>query len=262
MENENEFLKELNKGDESMFESEDGKIFGEDNLFPGEQSKETVENENGDEGKPLPFHKDPKVQRYIQKELEKKLESYKQPTTEVQKFLDSEPENDELSSVLERIIGNDTPEKVAAVKDFKKVLNSLEEKGAQKALSKLAEQKEAEKQEEARASQQLQEGFDSIEDTFNVDITSNTPLAKKTKNEFLEFVKKVSTKDADGNILALPDLVSTFDVFQQTRTKPDNSRAKQLASRSITRSTEVPQPAQAKDSSWRGVEKFLQSLSN
>ena len=73
MENENEFLKELNKGDESMFESEDGKIFGEDNLFPGEQSKETVENENGDEGKPLPFHKDPKVQRYIQKELEKSL---------------------------------------------------------------------------------------------------------------------------------------------------------------------------------------------
>lgn len=249
---ENEFLAGLDKTEENPFSPEPENLFGQE---PEKKDEEEVEEEE----KPLPFHKDPKVQRYIQKELDKKLKDI-QPTVERQFIEEHKDEADEVQTVLERIIGNDTPEKIQAVKDFKKILGSLEEKGAQRALSQLAEQEALERQEEAQASEEIEQGFENIEETFNVDLSSNAPQARKTRNDFIDFVKRVAPKDEDGNVVALPDLVETFDTFQALQTKPTNTRAKEIANRSMTRSANTPAADQPKDISWRTVDKIFGKL--
>lgn len=243
---ENEFLQGLNQADQQFEENE--------SLFGEEPKKEEAEEEE----KPLPFHKDPKVQRYIQKEIEKAQKS--QPSVERQFIEDTKQDDDEGTAILERIIGNDTPEKVAAIKDFKKYLSTLEEKGADRALSQLQKQEEEARQEEAQASEEIEQGFEDIEETFGVDISSNTPTARKTRNEFIDFIKRVAPKDSEGNVVALPDLTETFELYQSTQTKPSNTRAKELATRSMARSNNTSEAPQEKDVSWKGVDKWFGSL--
>lgn len=247
---ENDFLAGLNQADQQFEEAED--LFGQ----PAEKKEEGEEEE-----KPLPFHKDPKVQRYIQKEIAKASKG--QPTVEQQFIKDTKQDEgeDEGTAILERIIGNDTPEKVAAIKDFKKYLSTLEEKGADRALQQLSQKAEQERQEEVKATQELEQGFEDIEEQFNVDISSNSPQARKTRNEFIDFVKRVSPKDSEGNVIALPDLMETFEVFQnRPKQAPSNTRAKELASRSMARSTNASETPQDKDVSWKSVDKWLGSL--
>ena len=244
---ENEFLAGLNQADQSFEENND--LFGE---------KPEVQEEVVDE-EPLPFHKDPKVQRYIQKEIAKAQRE--QPSVERQFIEDTKQDEDEGTAILERIIGNDTPEKVAAIKDFKRYLGSLEEKGADRAMNQLQQREEEARQEEAQASEEIEEGFENIEDTFGVDISSNNPTARKTRNDFIDFIKRVSPKDDEGNVVALPDMMETFDLFQSTRQRPSNTRAKELASRSMARSSSMSETPQDKDVSWKSVDKWLGSLS-
>lgn len=251
MDNEtNEFLKELGVKDENGFQS-DGNPFATKDENQTQESDEEVK-----EDKPLPFHKDPKVQRYVEKQIEKALKDIK--PNETQQFI--KETTDEMDSVLERIIGNDTPEKIAASKDLKRVLLGLEEKGAQKALKQIQEQQAREKEAEVEAERELEQGFENIEETYNVDLSSNSPLAKKTRNDFVEFIRKVAPKDAQGDIIAYPDFDSTFELFQETRKKPDNSRAKELSNRSMARSGDASNVPQKRDITSRGIDAWIESL--
>ena len=253
----NEFLGDLaNDGnkdpinatpDESLFE-------GGDETPKEEETKEEVKEE-----KPIPFHKDPKVQRFIEKEISKRIADA-QPK-EVEKFVE-DLGADEIDDVLTRIIGNDSPEKIAAIRDFKKVLLEREEKGAQKALDYFERQRENEVMEERKAEEELQTGFENIEEEFGVDITSSTPTARKTRSEFIDFVKRVAPKDSDGDILDYPDFMETFQLFQDTRksTPEGNNRAKDLASRGMQKGGDASELPIQEDKSWNAVERILSKL--
>jgi hypothetical protein len=102
---------------------------GEDNKDPLDKTpedpfaKHTVEEEVvEEEAKPLPFHKDPKVQKFIDKQVEKRLENFKQVETPKEAQGD-----DDVTDVLTRLIGNDTPEKLSMLKDFKNVLEKVKD---------------------------------------------------------------------------------------------------------------------------------------
>jgi hypothetical protein len=220
------------------------------------ESKVEETTEEVKEEKPLPFHKDPKVQRYIQKEVEKLTRDIKP------NVIAGVTSVDEADEILTRIIGNDTPEKVSAIKDFKKYLSGLEEKGAQKALSTIQEERQREVQEEEKAVEELNQGFDGIEETFGVDITSNTPQAKKTRNDFVDFINRVSPKDEYGQVVQLPDLENTFALFQEMNQnkKPSTNRAKELASKSMARSTDASNAPTTTDNSWKAVEKAFSKI--
>lgn len=243
-----EFLDGLDKPQADPFKSEN------DPFAP--KAEETVVEEV--EEKPLPFHKDPKVQRYVEKEIAKALKDVK--PSEVQTF--TKETEDEISDVLVRIIGNDTPEKQAAVKDFRKVLGGLEERGAQKALQEFKAQADAKVEEDRKAQAELDESFDEIEETFNVDLSSNAPSARKTRSEFVEFVQKIAPKNAGGEVTAFPDMNSAWEEFQERskRQVPSNSKAKELASRSMSRSTDATAIPQNKGTSWKEVEKIFSKL--
>lgn len=251
MDNEvDKFLNDTN-GDENPFKEE-----AKDPFESVIKKEEKVVEDTVTEEKPLPFHKDPKVQRYIEKEIAKKLGSNPTPATAAVMA-------DEADEILTRIIGNDTPERVQAIKDFKKYLSSIEEKGAQKALSTIQQQQEEERKAEAEASEALDNGFESIEESYGVDLTSNNPTSKKMRTDFIEFIKRVSPKDENGNVVQFPDIPETFALFQEVNKSksPSNSKAKELASRSMARSGDSSNTPVSKDNSWRAVDKIFSKLS-
>lgn len=253
MENEvDKFLGNVSETKEDPFKKEETDPFKKEEVTPEEPVEEVVEEE-----KSLPFHKDPKVQKFIEKEISKRLASV--PPTEVERFNE---ETNEADEILTRIIGNDTPEKIRAIKDFKGYLGSLEEKGAQRALQQLQYEQQREVEQDRQAEDELSDGFDNIEQTFNVDLSSNAPIARKMRNEFIDFITRVSPKDEDGQVQSFPDLEETFTLFQELNKKTQvPSRAKELASRSMARSSEASSAPVAGDKSWRAVDKLFGKLS-
>lgn len=215
--------------------------------------KEEEEPDEVIEDKPLPFHKDPKVLRFIEKEVERRLPREKEQPVE-------EPTTDDIDEVLTRIIGNDTPEKISAIKDFKKILLEREDRGAEKAYQRMQAEAEEERQAEAEADEELVTGFENIEETFGVDITSDQPQARKLRGEFINFIRKVAPKNEEGEVIEFPDLEQTFDAFQSTRAKTSNNRAKDLASRGTERGSNSPAPVTQEDKSWSAVDRIFDKL--
>ena len=242
-----EFLGDIKEVKEDPFKSET-----EDPLAQPEK----VEKE---EEEKLPFHKDPKVQRFIEKEIERRMP---QPQV-IEREVEVKSEEDPLLDVLTRVIGNDTPEKISAIKDFQRALDSRDERTRQAALQELDARENEEREAEVEATNELVQGFEDIEDTFGVDITSNRPQAQKTRSEFVDFIKRVAPKDSEGQVTEFPDLEETFALFQDLKkeSNPTSNRAKELASRSVSRSGDASVVPQTTDKSWNAVERWFSKLS-
>lgn len=238
----NEFLESLTEPKQDVFKPEDVVVDDEP-------------EDKKDEDKVLPFHKDPKVQRYIDKEVKKILQDSK-PT--VEPVTDREIGDDPLADVLNRIIGNDTPEKIAAIKDFKKVLGGLKEDAKREAFEELQDRAQEDVEAEQEAQEALVSGFEDIEETYNVDITSDSSIAKKTRNDFIDFIKAIAPKDEDGDITEYPDLSASFKLFQ-TVNKAQPTRAKELASRGLQRSSDTSS-APKKGNTWKDVDRYISDL--
>jgi hypothetical protein len=208
----------------------------------------------------IPFHKDPKVQKYIDREIERRM-----PRTEERTFVEDTKKDDDdpLLDVLTRVIGNDTPEKISAIKDFRKALDSRDEKVRSETLREIDARVSEEREAEQQATNELVEGFENIEDTFNVDLTSNKPTAVSMRKEFVDFIQRIAPKDEDGQVTEFPDLEETFKLFQDIKKGvpiPPN-RAKELAARSVGRSSDSTVVPQNTDKSWGAVERWLNKLS-
>lgn len=250
MENEVEaFLKDLNDA-ENPFETKPEEI------FPTEQkeSKEEVE-----EDKPLPFHKDPKVQKFVEKAIAKAIGEIKPADSTTQFIEETKGDYGDVVNAFTAIIGNDTPEKVSALGALKKALEGADERAATKASSRLIElqkkaQEEAE-EETQKAVDELNKGLEEVEETFKVDFTSNkTELA-----DFKNYIRKIAPKDEDGEIKAFPDMIATYEAFTAQK-KPTNSRAKELASRGMTRSTDASVAPVSSPRDWASIDKLFAKL--
>ncbi len=226
---------------------------------PTDEKLETTEDDGGTvkstEEKPLPYHRDPKVQRYIEKEISKRIGTAKPTQTEAPQA----GNEDELTDILTEIIGNDTPDKIKAVKRFRDQLGRLEERGAERAMQQLKEQSDAEQAAEEEAYGQLVDAFDEIETEFGVDLTSTATLATKDRNDFVEFLKRVSTKDTNGDIIQYPDIKETFKLFQTTRKPAENKRAKEVSSRSMARSSDAASTPQG-GKTWKDIDRIFNKI--
>lgn len=221
--------------------------------FAQEEVVETPVEEVKEE-KPLPFNKDPKVQKFIEKEISKRMAEFK-PTESTK---EQRQENDEVVDALEAVIGNDTPEKRRAVQALRDRLDE----GTRKITEWEQQQHQAEVADK-EAEEELSNAFDNIEETFDVDITSNNPIARKTRQEFVSFVEKIAPKDRNGDIVDYPDMNSAWEMFDERRkaTTPP-SRAKELASRSMARSAETgtAQAIPVNKHSFERTDNFIESL--
>lgn len=214
------------------------------------------------EKKPLPFNKDPKIQKYLdkrEKEIEERLSSKFGDRKETIQAPDTR-----MEEVLTRIIGNDTPERVQGIKDMKELLTGLTGKAKAEAIAELESRQNAEVEADREAEQELETAFDNIEENFDVDISSNNPIAKKTRQEFVAFVEKIAPKDRNGDIVDYPDMNSAWEMFDERRKSTATpSRAKELASRSMARSAETgsQQAIPVNKHSFERTDNFIESLS-
>lgn len=135
---------------------------------------------------------------------------------------------------LKRLFGDDE-KGIEVSKHFTEILSEYGAKAREDAIKALQEEqrqaKELEAKEIASYESKIEEGLESIEDQYGVDLTSDT--ATKTRKDFLDFVTKISPKDEDGNPIELPDLVGAFEVYKDKNSQPKNTRQKEIASRSM-----------------------------
>lgn len=241
--------------------AEEDKTFDDDteNPFSDGDEPEVVEEPEESKEKPLPFNKDPKVQKYLEKEMNKLREEFASQQT-----VREEPKNQDTTDVVsafEAIIGNDTPEKVAALKSLERALGNVDQRASEKAIAKLDEIRLQESLADKEAEDELSEAFDSIEDTYGVDISSNTQSAKKLRNDFVTYVERIAPKDRNGDIIAYPDMSSAWETFSEIKKATQiPSRAKELASRGTARSAEAVITEPQKRVSFDMADDFIASL--
>ena len=121
------------------------------------------------------------------------------------------------------------------MKEFKEALDERDTRATKRAYNELIEnQQNAEKiemQEESEAEDELDEGFEAVEDAFGVDLTSGTERANKLQKAYVQFLQRIEPR---GGYQEYPDFVETFEVFKKSVTsKPSTNTAKALASRGM-----------------------------
>ena len=75
----------------------------------------------------------------------------------------------------------------------------------------------------------------------------------------MNFVEKIAPKDNQGEIIEFPDMVSAFETWRDMRKSAQPSRAKDLASRSITRSNTAVEKPQERIT-FDNMDSFLDKL--
>lgn len=233
---------------------------------PKEIFKEEVKEDEPivaeEEEKPLPFHKDPKIQRYIEKQVSKAVESIK-PSAE-QRFKEEIKEIN-LPESFVKLVGNDTGEKVQVLKDLSNYFGTLKGEARKEAIEEFQQKLQDEAKQAAEADQkavsELYSGFEAIEEEHNVDLTSNTAQAQRTQEAFKEYLRKISPKDANGEVTAFADIPAAWETFSQQNKPRSASRAKELASRGLTRSSEADGTV-AQGRSWKDVDRYFSKLNN
>ena len=183
---------------------------GLEDIFPEE---EVTEQPKEVEEKTPSFHKlkdDPKFQRFLDKEIKRRMPEVKTSAQETFKQEVSAGDPD-LVKAFEQILGNDTPEKVAALKALENSLAKVDERATAKALERLQQVKEQEEEREEReleeARNEIEEGFEDIENYYGIELTD------RQKQAYKEFLLKVEPK---GGYQEYPDFVETFGIFKTT----------------------------------------------
>lgn len=246
----NEFLNGFGQPKEDPFKSADP--------FAEKETVDEVIEEAVEEEKALPFHKDPKVQKYIDRQVAKAIADTPTPPKERQTFKEEEIN---LPPSFVKLVGNDTDEKKQVLKDLSSYFGSLKGEARQEFLAEMQEQERAVQAQDQAALDELNAGFEEIEDSFGVDLSSGNANAQRIRGAFVEYLKKVSHKNADGEVDQFADIPAAWEEFQSKAQKPANNRAKTLASRSM--GTQIVSDApQVADRSWKGVEKLFSKLSN
>lgn len=137
------------------------------------------------------------------------------------------------------------------------ILNDMSSKAKQDALQEIANQQESERVEQKSYEEFIDNELEALEDQHNVDLTSDSPQARRARREFLELIEKLSPKDEEGTITGYADFGSTFELYKERHTeKVDNTRQKQIASRSMERGGSSGGESQTKVTpGFRGWEK-------
>lgn len=154
-----------------------------------------------------------------------RLETIKESQT-----LRSESEMPEYAKRLEKIFGNTTPEAKEATEILLEAFKGLEETAANKALSQFENERGNEAKAVREEEQNLDEILDSVEDEHGIDMSNEAD-----RKGFLNLLERVSPKDREGNIIEFADANSTAELYLSLKEK-QNSRNKELSSRSMTRS--------------------------
>lgn len=228
MNEENQFLKELEQTDEIKVDNFDAPL----TETPKEpQALEVVEDEDDPEKQPESV-KDRRHRR-----LEAKLAAEREANIRLAARLEAVAEaknadTDDYLKSIERIYGTDSPEAQTATELLKTALKSVEDRAHQRALEDMRAERESEKAQVSKEEESLDLMIEELEDEHGIDLTS--ARAESTRKGFFTLLEKMSPKDSQGNIIAYADHNAVWEAFQDKLNKKPVNPAKSLASRSMT----------------------------
>lgn len=212
--------------------SQDTKI--EESPLPEKEEKEEESDETKSEGRKNRRHRRLEEQLQAERESNIALTERIKVLAEVDKT--SNRSDTEVPAEWLALHG-DTPESQKAWQMEQRLLESYAQKAKGEALQEFEEKQNRVLEEQKKYESVIDSQLESLEDEHNVDLTSDAPAARKARREFLEMVQSLSPKDEKGNITGYADFDTAFGLYQKTRTeKVDNSRQKEIASKSMQRS--------------------------
>lgn len=163
----------------------------------------------------------------------------------------------EMPPEWEALFG-DSPESQKAWAMQSRLIQGIKEEVRSDTIREFETRQAQEEAEEREYSDFIDNELESLEDNFNVDITSDSPKARKTRREFLELVQSLSPKDESGNIIGYTDFNSTFDVYQRTKEEEKSetvSKQKEMSARSMQKSGGAIQPSRNPTPGFHGWKK-------
>jgi hypothetical protein len=164
-------------------------------------------------------------------------------------------ENPDVDGRLIEIFGTEETGKKLA-KHFSELLNETKESAREEALREIEQSQNAENEAVTDAETEIDQNLEALEDMYGVDLTSDTKEASTKRRQFLELVEKMSPKDNDGTLTDYADFNAVYEVFEQSH-KVDNSRQKEIASRSMQRSGSSQSAERPRSGGWDGWRKDL-----
>lgn len=207
-----------------------------------EKKPDVVETE--DEGDVRKNRRHRRLEEQLQRERESNiaLNERVKALAEAREYAAKNVNSSDVDPRLVEVFGNTEVGKEVA-KRLEDVLSERDKRTREETLQEIEN-----RQIEAQREQQEYEAFidsklESLEDQYNIDLTSSSPRAKRARNEFLGMIEKLSPKDQDGTLLGYADFESTFEIYQgqqntqdQERTTEVSNRQKEIASRSMQKS--------------------------
>ena len=112
---------------------------------------------------------------------------------------------------------------------LKTALVGMGKDAEERAYQRIAQERQQQEQQQQEAQAELDGFIDDIEDTHGVE------FSEAQEKSFFQLLYKMSSKDANGNVVAYADPHSVYEVFKDRTTKKPaaNSQAKKVASRSL-----------------------------
>jgi hypothetical protein len=165
--------------------------------------------------------------------------------SELGKF--KEEVGDDPLKKVEAIYGTDTAEKLAATNLLKEALADVKRQAKEETMSALGA-KEVEETEDQKEADDEVDGFLEAADDEGLDIED-----ENTRKGLLTLMERMSSKYNDGNVKEFADPEAVIETYKELQKRSGSGRAKDLASRSMTRSGES-QPSTLEQSV---VERFM-----
>lgn len=117
-----------------------------------------------------------------------------------------------------------------------RMFSDLKEQAKQEAIEEFENRQRQVIEEQKGYEAFIDSQFESLEDKFDVDLTSDAPAARRARREMLELVESLSPKNDEGDITDFADFESTFDVYRKTKVSRNDttvSRQKEIAAQSM-----------------------------
>lgn len=228
-----QFLKDLEKdGTEDPF----GQV--QEEVTEEETTTETTETPDEDDPEAQPESVKDRRHRRLEERLAAERESNIKLNARLEAIAEAkkatDPSSPEYLKNVERLYGTDSPEAIAATELLKQTLLSIKDEAKREALEDLREERRREQDELKKEESKLDGMLEEIEDETGTDLTS--AKAEATRKGFFKLLEKMSPKDSEGNIIAYADHHAVWEAYQSRNQKKPDTRAKDLAARTATKS--------------------------
>lgn len=191
------------------------------------------------EGEPIKNRRHRRIEAELQRERESNiaLNERVKVLSEVEQFR-NETIQEGLDPDLIEVFGPTEPGKKIAAIMQRKIADAVS-LAEERAMNRFEQEQSRVIEEQKNYESQIDSELESLEDAHDIDLTSDSPAGRKNRRELLEMVQKFSPKDENGTITGYADFESTFEAWQAQQSKPDVTRNKEIASKSMQRSQNV-----------------------